>query len=197
MRPLPFVWPYWAVFWAVFVWAFWPEMRIVRSAQKSAKAAGSRDAGSCRVIILGMWAASAIAFPLAWWGPLRFPKFLELTAFVIGTATLVGGSLLRRHCFRVLGASFTGDVRARADQRIVQTGAYAFLRHPSYTAGILMNAAIGLALGSWGSTLVLAASSFIVYVYRIVVEERTLLAVVGEPYREFMRTRRRLIPFIF
>jgi protein-S-isoprenylcysteine O-methyltransferase Ste14 len=34
-------------------------------------------------------------------------------------------------------------------------------------------------------------------VYRIAVEERTLLAVLGEPYREFMRTRRRLIPFIF
>jgi protein-S-isoprenylcysteine O-methyltransferase Ste14 len=197
VRPLPFVWPYWAVFWAAFVWAFWPEMRIVRIAQKSAKAAGSRDAGSCRVITLGMSAASAIAFPLAWWPPLRFPRFLELTAFVIGTATLVGGSLLRRHCFRVLGASFTGDVRARADQRIVQTGAYALLRHPSYTAGILMNAGLGLALGSWGSTLVLAASSFIVYMYRIEVEERTLLAVVGEPYREFMRTRWRLIPFIF
>jgi protein-S-isoprenylcysteine O-methyltransferase Ste14 len=29
------------------------------------------------------------------------------------------------------------------------------------------------------------------------VEERALLAVVGEPYREFMRTRRRLIPFIY
>src|SRR5438034_7500267 len=45
--------------------------------------------------------------------------------------------LLRRHCFRLLGASFTGDVRARADQAIVTTGAYALVRHPSYSAGIL------------------------------------------------------------
>lgn len=44
---------------------------------------------------------------------------------------------------------------------------------------------------------VLAAASFAGYVYRIGVEERTLLAVVGEPYREFMRTRKRLIPFIY
>ena len=27
------------------------------------------------------------------------------------------------------------------------------------------------------------------------VEERTLLAVIGEPYRQFMTTRKRLIPF--
>jgi protein-S-isoprenylcysteine O-methyltransferase Ste14 len=60
-----------------------------------------------------------------------------------------------------------------------------------------MNTGIGLALGSWASTAVLALAAFGVYSYRIAVEERTLLAVVGEPYREFMRTRRRLIPFIY
>jgi len=96
-----------------------------------------------------------------------------------------------------LGKSFTGDVRARPDQPIVTTGAYALLRHPSYTAGILMNAGIGVALGSWGSTIVLVVASLAVYGYRIAVEERALLAVVGEPYREFMRSRRRLIPFIY
>jgi protein-S-isoprenylcysteine O-methyltransferase Ste14 len=60
-----------------------------------------------------------------------------------------------------------------------------------------MNAGLGIALGSWGSTLVLVVASFAVYRYRMAVEERALLAVVGEPYREFMRTRRRLIPFIY
>jgi protein-S-isoprenylcysteine O-methyltransferase Ste14 len=96
-----------------------------------------------------------------------------------------------------LGASFTGDVRAHPDQPIVTAGAYALVRHPSYSAGILMNTGMGLALGSWASAVVLALASVAVYSYRIAVEERTLLAVVGEPYREFMRTRRRLIPFIY
>jgi protein-S-isoprenylcysteine O-methyltransferase Ste14 len=55
----------------------------------------------------------------------------------------------------------------------------------------------GLALGSWASTIVLTLAAFGVYAYRIAVEERALLAVVGEPYREFIRTRKRLIPFIY
>jgi protein-S-isoprenylcysteine O-methyltransferase Ste14 len=197
MRPLPFVWPYWVVFWAIFTWAFWPEFRIVRTEQKQARQPDSRDAGSCGVIILGMWLATVIAFPLAWVAFLRFPPLLQPAAFTLGTAMLVAGSSLRRHCFALLGGSFTGDVRARPDQPIVTTGAYALLRHPSYTGGILMNAGLGIALGSWGSTVVLVAVSFAVYTYRIAVEERTLLAVIGEPYREFMRTRRRLIPFIY
>ena len=197
MRPLPFVWPYWPLFWAVCIWAFSPEFRIVRKAQKSATHSDSPDAGSIRVIVFGGGIASVIAFPLAWVPSLRLPTALDPAVFVIGVATIVAGSVLRRHCWRLLGASFTGDVRAQPDQAIITTGAYALVRHPSYSAGILMNTGIGLALGSWASTAVLALAAFGVYSCRIAVEERTLLAVVGEPYREFMRTRRRLIPFIY
>jgi protein-S-isoprenylcysteine O-methyltransferase Ste14 len=117
--------------------------------------------------------------------------------FVIGTAALIAGSLLRRHCWRLLGTSFTGDVRAEANQPIVTTGAYAIVRHPSYSAGILMNFGMGVALGSWGSTAVLVLAAFAVYRYRIAVEERALVAAVGKPYQDFMRARRRLIPYVY
>jgi len=197
MRPLPFVWPYWPVFWAMFLWAFVPESRIVRKAQKPAARADSPDAGSVRVIVRGMGIATVAAFPLAWIPALKLPGGWQSIAFVLGVATLVGGSLLRRHCWRLLGTSFTGDVRAHPDQAIVRTGAYAVVRHPSYSAGILMNLGMGLALGSWGSAAVLTLASVAVYSYRIAIEERALVAVVGEPYREYMRTRRRLIPFIY
>jgi len=197
MRPLLFVWPYWLLFWAVWIWAFSPEFRIVRKAQKSTRDSDSRDAGSFRVIAFGGMIAMVIAFPLAWVSSLRVPPALDPVVFFIGVSCIVAGSILRRYCWRLLGASFTGDVRARPDQPIVTTGPYAFVRHPSYTAGILMNTGIGLALGSWASTAVLAAAAIAVYAYRIAVEERTLLAVVGEPYRQFISTRRRLIPFIY
>ncbi len=197
MRPLPFVWPYWLVFWAVFLWAFTPESQLARRAQKRAAQPDSPDAGSVRVIVSGMGVAMLIAFAIAWVPSLRLPPAWQPAVFGIGISTLVAGSLFRRHCWRLLGASFTGDVRADAEQRVVTTGAYAYVRHPSYAAGILMNIGLGVALGSWASVVLLAVASFGVYSYRIGVEERTLVAVIGEPYREFMRTRRRLIPFIY
>src|SRR5437667_10269217 len=141
--------------------------------------------------------AAAIGFPFAVLPLLRVAVALRPAVFGLGIVTIALGSLLRRHCWRLLGSSFTGDVRADPNQRIMTTGAYALLRHPSYSAGILMNIGLGLALGSWASTALLAAAAFAVYGYRIAVEERTLLRVVGEPYREFIRTRRRLIPFIY
>ncbi len=197
MRPLPFTWPYWPAFWLVFFWAYIPEFRIIRAGKKAAARPDSQDAGSVAMIERGMGVASLVAFALAWLRPLRAPAALQGALYLAGIGILIAGSLLRRHCWRQLGASFTGDVRARPDQAIVTTGAYALLRHPSYTAGILMNAGIGLALGSWGSTGLLVAASLAAYLYRMSVEERVLLATIGEPYREFMRTRRRLIPFVY
>lgn len=197
MKPLPFVFPYALIFWTIFVWAFRPEFQIIRRARQSARRTDSPDVGSCGVIVIGMWLAFAAAFPLAWVHRLRFPKTGDLSVFILGLVLLTGGSLLRRHCWRMLGSSFTGDVRASAGQRIVTSGAYAILRHPAYSAGILMNAGIGLALGSWASAVLLVVSSIAVYTYRMAVEERALLSAVGEPYREFMRTRKRLIPYVY
>jgi len=197
MNPLPFAWPWWLPFWSIFVWAFWPEFLILQKSRTPATRADSPDAGSRRVLVLGMSFAMITAFPLAWVRALRFPPALDFPVFIVGVATLIGGSLLRRHCWRLLGPSFTGDVQVRPDQRIVGEGAYRLLRHPSYTAGILMNLGIGLSLGSWGGTALLAVVSFFAYANRIAVEERALLAVLGEPYREFLRHRKRLIPYLF
>jgi protein-S-isoprenylcysteine O-methyltransferase Ste14 len=194
MRPLPFVWPYALVFWIVLLWAFAPEFGIVRRAQRQQTGSDSR---SLQVIMLGQGLAFLLAYPLAWLAALQFPPAFQIASFVVGVAMLIVGSALRRHCFRMLGSSFTGDVRARTDQQVIDRGAYRIVRHPAYTAGIIMNTGVGVALGSWVSALLLAVASIAVYIYRISVEERTLLTVIGEPYRQFMTTRKRLIPFLY
>jgi len=194
MKPLPYVWPYAMLFWAVFLWAFLPEFTIVRQARR---AQGAADSKSLQVILLGQSAAFFASVPLAWVSALQFAPAHRTAVFYAGVATLLAGSLLRRHCWRMLGSSFTGDVRARADQEVVGRGAYRILRHPSYTAGIMLNTGFGIAMGSWASATLLAIASTAVYMYRMAIEERTLLAVIGEPYRQFMRTRKRLIPFVY
>lgn len=197
MTPTAFTWPYWPILAAVIIWAYLPEFKIVRAARKAVTRTGSADAGSFQVIIYAGGAASAIAVAMGWMPFLHMSGAVRPIAFALGIVAIAMGGLLRRHCFRMLGTSFTGDVRAVPDQRIITTGAYRLLRHPSYAAGMLMNIGFGLTLGNWASLALLTLAVFAVYSYRISVEERALLAVVGEPYRQFMRTRRRLIPFIY
>ena len=196
MPPLAFTWPYAIVFWAVYLWTFASEMVIVARAQRAAAKGDSVDAGSLQVVTFGMGAALMLAFVLAFVPALRFPEAAKLPAFWIGLALLIAGALLRRHCWRVLGEWFTGDVRARAEQPVIDRGAYRWVRHPSYSAGILVMLGIAIALGSWGSVVISTTLTVAAYSYRIVVEERALTKTLGDRYVEFSRTRKRLIPFI-
>jgi protein-S-isoprenylcysteine O-methyltransferase Ste14 len=194
VTPLPYVWPYALLFWVVFLWAFVPEFGIMRRARR---AQGPSDSKSLQVIIAGQSLAFFVSFPLAWVPALQLMPAHRVAVFVGGVVAIVVGALLRRHCWRMLGASFTGDVQTRADQRVVERGAYRLLRHPSYTAGILLNAGVGIALGCWVSAVLLTIASTAVYLYRMRVEECALLDMIGEPYARFMSTRKRLIPFVY
>jgi protein-S-isoprenylcysteine O-methyltransferase Ste14 len=193
LPPLVWHWPY-ALFWAVFAWAFVPEYRIV--SRQHEPTATPQDANSKRLIAVLQGSASFAAFAVAaavpsaamahrvWW-------------FWVGVAAMLGGSLLRRHCWRMLGESFTGAVIVRPDQAIVDRGAYRYVRHPSYTAAAILLLGVGLALGNWLSLAVLVAAMVVGYGYRVVVEERALLATVGDPYRRYAARTKRFVPFLF
>jgi protein-S-isoprenylcysteine O-methyltransferase len=196
MRPLPFVWPHTLVFWAVYIWAFLPEWKVVQGGVEGAKRADSRDSGSLRVLLGGMWIALFLAFPLSFVRAWSFPRSVQLSLFAVGVALILLGSLLRRYCWRTLGQYFTGDVRARPDQPVIRAGPYRLVRHPSYTAGMMMFIGIGLALGSWFSFALLTIVTIATYGYRVVIEERALLDTIGEAYRSYTRETKRFIPYI-
>lgn len=196
MRPLPFVWPYALVFWAVYVWAFLPEWKIVKGGAEGVKRGDSKDSGSLRVLLGGMWIALLLAYALAFLNGFSFPGRWQVPLFAIGVLLIFLGSVLRRYCFRTLGEYFTGDVRAKRDQPVIDSGPYRLVRHPSYTAAMMMFIGIGLALGSWLSFALLTIATIAAYSYRVAVEERVLLDTIGEPYRVYMKERKRFIPYV-
>jgi protein-S-isoprenylcysteine O-methyltransferase len=195
--PWPFIFPYACLFWPTYLWAYLPEFRIIARSRHRALEAGSRDAGSHGVIFYGIGSALVAAIALAWVRLLRFPDNVNPFTFGAGLALIICGSLLRRHCQRLLGAYFTGEVSAQPMQQVIDRGAYAWVRHPSYSGATLNNLGMGLALGSWASLGLLAAASLAVYQYRMDVEERVLLETLGDRYRRYMQGRKRLIPFIY
>jgi protein-S-isoprenylcysteine O-methyltransferase Ste14 len=83
-----------------------------------------------------------------------------------------------------------------AGQPVITRGAYRWVRHPAYIGGILMFAGIGVALASWGSFAILVVAAIVVYGYRVRVEERALVQTIGEPYGAYMKTHKRLVPFV-
>jgi protein-S-isoprenylcysteine O-methyltransferase len=52
-------------------------------------------------------------------------------------------------------------------------------------------------LGNWLALIVVVVAPTVAMLLRIRVEERALLAGIGDPYRRFMATRKRLIPWVW
>ena len=94
---------------------------------------------------------------------------------------------------------FSSVIRIQTDrgQRVVTTGPYAFVRHPGYSAGILIIVASGPALGSWLAAVLVVIFSLPFLLYRTITEDQ-ILQVELAGYSDYAtRVRWRLLPGIW
>jgi protein-S-isoprenylcysteine O-methyltransferase Ste14 len=142
-------------------------------------------------VVLSVWTGIFIAS--------RVPSATIVTggAFVfgLGVAVALCGIGLRWWAVLTLGRFFTTRVTTTANQTVVESGPYRRLRHPSYTGALLTVLGVLLCNTNW-----LSLACFLIalpgFAYRIRVEERALVDGLGEPYREYMRRTKRLVPFV-
>jgi protein-S-isoprenylcysteine O-methyltransferase Ste14 len=93
--------------------------------------------------------------------------------------------------------SFTSaTIELAPDQRVISTGPYAIIRHPMYSAALVMLLGAPIALGSWWGLIALAVISPAL-IWRIFDEEKFLAANLPgyTSYKE--KVRYRLIPCVW
>ena len=118
-------------------------------------------------------------------------------AYVAALVLLWCGIALRWWSFRTLGEYFTFAVHTSDDQTVVATGPYRWVRHPAYLGMLLALAGIGATLANVVALLVLIAVVLVGVVHRIDVEESALVARLGDRYRAYAGSRRRLVPGVW
>jgi protein-S-isoprenylcysteine O-methyltransferase Ste14 len=124
-------------------------------------------------------------------GQLRWPMF------VLGLVFMAVGIFLRQWSIFTLGRFFTAEVRVQERQHVIDKGPYRWVRHPSYSGLIIFFVGFGLALTNAISLLVLAVLPTVGLVLRIHFEERALMVGLGESYRKYAATRKRLLPGVW
>jgi protein-S-isoprenylcysteine O-methyltransferase Ste14 len=88
------------------------------------------------------------------------------------------------------------NIGVEKDHPVIDTGPYAYVRHPMYAGALSMMISIPLALGAWWWTL-LAIPSLAVLLWRLLDEERILRRDL-RGYTEYtQRVRYRLIPYVW
>jgi protein-S-isoprenylcysteine O-methyltransferase Ste14 len=198
--PLPLVlWPVpvGIPFWVVFLWARASERRILSRARPSIDPAADFDQGSWPLINHGWRLLRLAALVLAFMTPPWTDGIARNALYCFGLLLMIIGAFVRQHSIRMLGDHFSYRVRVSERSEIVKRGIYRWVRHPSYTGGMLFNLGLAIALTNWRSLLLVVAGMLVMYVYRVRVEEMALLKVHKDDYREYMRDTKRFVPFIF
>jgi protein-S-isoprenylcysteine O-methyltransferase Ste14 len=198
LQPLPFSGnpAYENIFWAAFgLWCVLETLGIL--IKRSGDRSKSHDRGSSALLVLLTWLALSVGFALTYSAPQATMMWKRSLVFFVGIALMLAGLAFRFYAMWVLGRFFTYNITVQAGQTVVEAGPYRYIRHPSYTGALITLVGLGLALGNWAALLAILACMGIAYAYRIAVEEAALVAVLGEPYKQYMRRTRRLIPLLF
>ena len=135
----------------------------------------------------------SLAFAVPW---ARLPGEPWL-ARVVGSLVALSGIALREWAILTLGRLFTQSVMVRERHVVVASGPYRVLRHPAYTGTLLTLVGLMLTLDNWLSVVAVTVGFFAGHIPRIRVEERVLEENLGESYREFERTHKRIVPGVW
>ena len=115
---------------------------------------------------------------------------------IIGIVLYLLGDIIRLRAKSELGRLFTYDIGIREGHRLVTTGPYEYLIHPSYL-GYAMKS-VGL-LVYFKSRFLLGIKLFLTVflISRIFLEEEMLFSEFGEEFVKFRDSRWRMLPFVF
>jgi len=114
----------------------------------------------------------------------------------IGVALFAAGGALRLWPVFVLGRRFSGLVAIQPEHKLVTTGIYGVIRHPSYLGALVNALGWSLAFRS-GVGLLLTALMFVTILARIRAEEALLCAHFGAEYDAYRSHTWRLLPGIY
>ncbi|KAF9222804.1 hypothetical protein BS17DRAFT_159995 [Gyrodon lividus] len=120
---------------------------------------------------------------------------------------------IRLWCYRALGKLFTFQMALLPKHKLIKSGPYAIVRHPSYTGGciILGGATLGHAIrGSWArecgaiytfwgaAWALLIAVCFVIMVERCIREDNILRVAFGEEWEGWSKkVRWRMVPYVY
>ncbi len=158
---------------------------------------GVREDRSNRWVIGALTALGFIdAWLPAYTDRIDFLTFGGEAARWLGVLLYTAGGVVRLAPVFVLGRRFSGLVAIQPGHRLVTTGLYGIIRHPSYLGLFVLTLGWGLAFRS-GVGVIIAVLMLIVVLARIKAEERLLRETFGPEYDAYRARTWRLLPYVY
>ena len=111
-----------------------------------------------------------------------------------GVGIAIAGFALLQWAQVTLGKSWSDTPRMMKEQTLITSGPYRTIRHPIYTAFILILGSILLISSNWLIGLCWVGMTILEVATRIGFEESLMIEFFGEQYREYMKKTGKLFP---
>ena len=115
---------------------------------------------------------------------------------IAGIIFIISGIILRYISIKILEKQFTYSVKIVEDHKLIISGVYKYIRHPSYSGYLLIFLGIGMSYCNWLSIICFFIPNLISIIYRIFIEEKALTSHFGDQYTEYKGKVKSLIPWI-
>ena len=183
------------LFWVAFIFGVTlPFIYFARWSRRNAASAKTRPGNDLSTLTnFALFPVAVVAIFLGYARIGALPHWLfypGLTLFLVGLAFTVWA-------YRTLGRFFSLDVQTQNDHRVVDRGPYRVLRHPGYAGVLIGFLGLGVALQSWVSVLVLLLGATAAFAYRVHIEEKFLIAELGDEYVQYSARTKRLVPYVW
>ena len=124
------------------------------------------------------------------WSALALPLWLRWAGVVVALA----GFVLLQWSQQTLGRNWSDAPKLFKGQELVINGPYHWVRHPIYTAFLLILGSLLLITSNWFIGAMWLGMTGLNVVARINVEEAMMLGQFGDQYQTYMRQTGRLFP---
>ena len=124
------------------------------------------------------------------WASLPLPLWLRWVG--VGIALL--GFALLQWAQNTLGKNWSDTPRMIKEQSLITSGPYQFIRHPIYTAFLLILGSTLLISANWLIGIAWLGMTILEVASRVSFEENLMLEYFGDQYREYMKRTGRLLP---
>ena len=112
----------------------------------------------------------------------------------IGALTAFAGIAILWWTHRTLGRNWSGILELRENHRLISEGPYRYIRHPMYTALLILSVGMALITANLLLALLLIGTTMAMYLARVSDEEAMMIERFGDEYHSYMRRTGRLFP---
>lgn len=155
--------------------------------------------GTLEKILLGLAFLGMVILPLIYMATslLSFANYdLPVSLQIIGLLSIVPMLWLFYRSHKDLGQNWSATLEIREGHNIVDSGVYKYIRHPMYSAILLLVIIQALLLNNYIAGLSGLISFGLLYFFRVKKEEKMMLLEFGTDYKKYMKRTKRIIPFI-